>query len=136
MSANETQSLISALNSSVVTSANATYFLERYNNTVTYWYAGIQSSDQIPAGSSTNFCPWLSNPITHDVALYDLLVVFGQDYTALQSEGFSTILDAVQASVLAVQKAASLPPQAGICAQVVIQTQQGLFFFFEKEINF
>ena len=125
LSANETQSLISSLNSSVVTPANASYFLERYNNTLTYWYAGIRSSDQIPAGLSTNFCPWLSNPITHDVALYDLIALFQQDYTALQSEGFSNILDAVQASVLAVQQAASLPPQAGICARVVIQIKQG-----------
>ena len=53
-SAEQAQLLATTLPSGVSTS-EANEFIDRWNLTVQYWLAGIDTSDQVPAGQSTDF---------------------------------------------------------------------------------
>ena len=103
-----------------VTQADATNFLARWNNTVTYYSEGIFNAADVPAGDSTNF-------IASDELQANLLAA-DSALLAMQSEGYTGIFDAVAAAANAaidgLAASSSMGSQGGICATVQLQIDQ------------
>ena len=110
--AEETQLLATTLPAGVST-AEAAEFIDRWNRTVQYWFAGIVTSAQVPTGQSTDFL---------DAGA--LQIAFGAARNAeqaSQADGYTDPAAEYRAALVTVQNDLA---GKGVCATVKLQINQ------------
>ena len=110
--AERTQLLATTL-PSPVTAAEASEFIARWNRTVQYWFAGIDTSAQVPAGQSKDFLDASALQTAFGTAVSAEL--------ASQADGYSDPAAEFRADLVVVQN--DLAGQ-GVCATVKLEIDQ------------
>ena len=111
----EQQQLLAMALPSWVAISDAQFAIERWNNTMAYWQAGITEPDQIPAGQSTNFISF--------TAFKDSCQVAALALDAQMQDGFEYLLEggyAVYNDIITELE----NPSSGVCARVKIEIKQ------------
>lgn len=99
-----------------VTVAHAHAFIDRWNRSIDYWNAGIFTTDQVPAGQSTDFLAWdILGPLSRAG-----LEAFEQS----EAEGYQDPIDAIEGYKLELQRFLTEGDNNGVCARVRLQLDQ------------
>jgi hypothetical protein len=113
ISASEREQLLATTLPAGLSTAEANEFLDRWNRTVQYWFAGIVTASQVPAGESTDF-------LDAD-ALRDAFGAAQTTVLQVEADGYSDIGAEFRAALTTVLSDLN---QNSVCATVKLQISQ------------